>query len=212
MFAGLISTVALTSVPAETSTSPGVAPVGPGAVAAEPGTEPAKTTRPSAVLSVKATRPSLSKRSTIRKVVPRIPAGGLAIHPDCGALLFALRRGEELVPAESALDIARLAQALTGYRDGWLTRLRAAGALLRSPRLGHGCESLAALRGLLPGRVNRRLMLLGFTSFCSPDFLDEQRLARCADHVLLAAGTAPVCRHFGLNKHKPEPVPLRTSP
>ena len=145
-------------------------------------------------------------------VVPRIPAGGLAIHPDCGALLFALRRGEELVPAESALDIARLVQALTGYRDGWLTRLRAAGALLRSPRLGHGCESLAALLGLMPGRVNRRLMLLGFTSFCSPDFLDEQRLARCADHVLLAAGTAPVCRHFGLHTPKPELVPPRTSP
>jgi len=145
-------------------------------------------------------------------VVPRIPAGGLAIHPDCGALLFALRRGEELVPAESALDIARLVQALTGYRDSWRTRLYAAGALLRSPHPGHGYESFAALLGLLPGRVNRRLMLLGFSSFCSPDFLDERRLARCADHVLLATGTAPVCRHFGLRTPNPEPVPPRTSP
>jgi pyruvate-formate lyase-activating enzyme len=144
-------------------------------------------------------------------VLPRIPAGGIAIHPDCGAILVALRRGAELVPGENAMDIARLVQALTGYRDGWRTRLRAGWALLRSPRPGSRWEAFAALLGLLPGRVNRRLMLLGFTSFCSPDFLDERRLARCADHVLLANGTAPVCRYFGLRSPNSEPVPPRTS-
>ena len=143
--------------------------------------------------------------------VPRVPPHGSAVHPDCGTLLYALRRRDGLVPADVAMDIAGFGRAVVEDRGTLRTWANWLLQFARHLRPGYRRELLGALLDLRPGRPNRRLMMIGFTSFCAPEFLDEQRLARCGNHVLLASGPEPVCGHFGRQPAVNLPAP-RTSP
>jgi hypothetical protein len=145
--------------------------------------------------------------------VPPLPPSGLALHPDCGSLLFALRRNGRFSPGDLALDIAgfyRAVAAVPPGRGSLLTWLTWTAQFFRHIRPGHLRELLSAAIDLQPGRPNRSFMMVGFTSFCDPSFLDEQRLSRCGNYVLAASGAEPVCGHFGQSATS-NPVPSRTS-
>lgn len=131
--------------------------------------------------------------------IPSFPPAHLAVHPDCGSILFAMRRKGRFVPADSAIDVVGLTQDAAAVpanrsrigiwrdlvRHGW-----------RRSRPECRLELARAIAGPLFSRPNRRLMMVGFTSFCQPGFIDEQRIARCGSGILAGSDPESVCSYF----------------
>ena len=138
----------------------------------------------------------------------------LAVHPDCGSILYAMRRQGRFVPADSAVDVVGLSQDAAAVpanrsrigmwrdlaRQGW-----------RRARPGCRLELARAIASSLFSRPNRRLMMVGFTSFCQPGFIDEQRIARCGSGILAGSAPESVCSYFARQLSADRALPC-TSP
>ncbi len=131
---------------------------------------------------------------------PNVEPWGMRVHPDCGVSLVLFRDAQGgLRLAREWIDLARLNDALHGLgrRTHWWARsfgpLR---CLLQSTRRGHRLAVLRNLAGFLRGGETNGAVLIGVSSFCSPDFIDQMRLDGCATSELKAGCAVSPCAWY----------------
>lgn len=134
--------------------------------------------------------------------LPRVAPWGLRIHPDCGVnILLSTNKDGRHRLIQELVDIPGLHRRLAHIPLGgtWLSRnLAPMCAILASVHPGKRHALMRGLAGFLFGRGGHGLVVIGIGAFCTPDFLDEQRLAGCATIELTAHGAVSPCAcHFG---------------
>lgn len=124
---------------------------------------------------------------------------GLQVHPDCGVHILLLRSPRGARPLNHYVHLSRLSRWMgrcRGKRSRWSTRIQPALLLL-------GCIRPARLPGLLhflfgmwrhPDRFAP--INIAVTDYRGAQFLDEQRLSRCASAFHTSVGPVKGCLHF----------------
>jgi molybdenum cofactor biosynthesis enzyme MoaA len=131
--------------------------------------------------------------------LPTYRPWGLQLHPDCGIHTLLMTAGSRSWPLEEDVDVEALYRRLgnTYLPASWLTRALLPSAFaLRSIRRGHHARLLPHLLGSLTGRGQRGIVLLGIGGFCSEEFFDLARIARCATMLSTSEGPVSPCLHY----------------
>jgi hypothetical protein len=123
---------------------------------------------------------------------------GLQVHPDCGVHILLLRQPGGATALNRLLDLPRLYARLARSRATGALAVRFAPGwhMLRSVRPGRWRALLAAVAGLLFRKDRYGIMNIGISDYRAAQFLDEQRLRRCASAFHTAVGPVQGCLHF----------------
>ena len=124
---------------------------------------------------------------------------GMQVHPDCGVHILLLRNPKGAVPLNRFVDLRHLYARLgtikssTGFGARRLRPLLEFCRCLRMKRLP------GFLKWLVPSLCKRKeygMLNIGITDYRAAEFLDEQRLGRCASAFHTSAGPIRSCLHF----------------
>ncbi len=131
--------------------------------------------------------------------LPHVEPWGMRVHPDCGVNLVLFWNRGEANMAREVMDLEALQDRLHALGGGrkWFSRnLAPLMCILRSARRGRRTLVLHCLAGFLFRPRHHGAVVIGVGGFCSPGFLDEQRLNRCATVELRAGGGVRPCLSY----------------
>lgn len=124
---------------------------------------------------------------------------GLQVHPDCGVHILLLRSPRGVAPLNRYLNLAKLSAKMGRCRrkkSWWSTRALPGIYMLGSLRPARLPGLLYHLVGMWR-RPNRFAPVnIGITDYRGAQFLDEQRLSRCASAFHTSVGPVKGCLHF----------------
>ena len=123
---------------------------------------------------------------------------GLQVHPDCGVHVLMLRHPGGITALNRLVDLPRLYARLArskakGFFSTWVVPFW---HMLQSVRPRQWRVLLPAIAGLLFQRDRYGILNIGISDYRAAQFLDEQRLQRCASAFHTSIGPLRGCLHF----------------
>ncbi|GEM_PF-1943187 len=124
---------------------------------------------------------------------------GLQVHPDCGVHILMLRDRKGAKPLNAFVNLSRFYERLSkvpASRTVFAMRVKPLLYLLGSVRWKKLPGFLRWAGGFALKRKGFGFLNLGITDYRAAEFLDEQRLCRCASAFHTSAGPIRSCLHF----------------
>jgi uncharacterized radical SAM superfamily Fe-S cluster-containing enzyme len=138
--------------------------------------------------------------------MPAFLPWGLQVHPDCGVHILLLRSPRGVTPLNRYVHLDHLSARMGRCRlkrSWWSTRVVPLGCFLASLRPLRLPGLLRHLFGLWLRPRHYGLLNIGISDYRGAQFLDEQRLSRCASAFHTSTGPVSGCLHFYLRDDVP---------